>query len=88
MFSYLTSLGLFHSQTAQNGSGGGQGLEAAVYQQGAAVTYNQDGQESSGCDGIAFKALADPKVAALPGAGGALMGAYTAGAAPGCNHSS
>ncbi|XP_076022675.1 RNA-binding protein 10 isoform X2 [Genypterus blacodes] len=68
------------TQTAQNGSGGGQSLDAAVYQQGAAVTYNQEGHESSGCDGTAFKALTDPKAAALPSTGGALIGAYAAGA--------
>ncbi|XP_042264536.1 RNA-binding protein 10 isoform X2 [Thunnus maccoyii] len=70
------------TQTAQNGSGGGQSIETAVYQQGEAVTYNQEGHEYSGPDGTTFKAQADTRVAALPGTGAALMGAYTAGAAP------
>ncbi|XP_022597625.1 RNA-binding protein 10-like [Seriola dumerili] len=71
------------TQTAQNGSGGGQSIDTAVYQQGAAVTYNQDGHEYSGPDGTTFKAQADTRVPALPSAGAALMGAYTGGAAPG-----
>ncbi|KAM7411808.1 hypothetical protein PAMA_021673 [Pampus argenteus] len=66
------------TQTAQNGSGGGQSIETAVYQQGAAVTYNQEGHEYSGPNGTTFKA--DARVATSTGA--ALMGAYTAGAAP------
>ncbi|KAJ3586746.1 hypothetical protein NHX12_013140 [Muraenolepis orangiensis] len=33
------------TQTVQNGSGGGQGVDAAMYQQGAAVAYNLDGQD-------------------------------------------
>ncbi|XP_056240284.1 RNA-binding protein 10 isoform X1 [Seriola aureovittata] len=71
------------TQTAQNGSGGGQSIDTAVYQQGAAVTYNQDGHEYSGPDATTFKAQADARVPALPSAGAALMGAYTGGAAPG-----
>ena len=71
----------FLSQTAQNGSAGGQSIDTAVYQQGAAVTYNQEGTDYSGLDGTTYKA--DVRVAALPGAGTALMGAYTGGAAPG-----
>ncbi|XP_071332453.1 RNA-binding protein 10 [Trachinotus anak] len=70
------------TQTAQNGSGGGQSIDTAVYQQGAAVTYNQEGHEFSGPDGTTFKAQADTRVPALPSAGAALMGAYTGGAAP------
>ncbi|KAG8002638.1 RNA-binding protein 10, partial [Nibea albiflora] len=70
------------TQTAQNGSSGGQSIDAAVYQQGAAVTYSQDGNEYSGLDGTTFKAQADARVAGLPGAGTALMGAYTGGSAP------
>lgn len=76
----------FQSQTAQNGSGGGQSIDTAVYQQGAAVTYNQEGNEYSVLDGATFKAQADARVAALPVAGAALMGAYTGGAAPGWYH--
>lgn len=52
-----------------------------MYQQGAAVTYNQDGNEYSGIDGTTFKALAEARVAALPGVGAAQMGAYAGGAA-------
>ncbi|XP_070695363.1 RNA-binding protein 10 isoform X2 [Pempheris klunzingeri] len=70
------------TQTAQNGSGGGQSIDSAVYQQGAAVTYGQDGNEYSGLDGTTFKAQTDARVAALPSAGAALIGAYTGGVAP------
>ncbi|XP_041801094.1 RNA-binding protein 10 [Chelmon rostratus] len=69
------------TQTAQNGSGAGQSVDTAVYQQGAAVTYSQDGNEYSGQDGTTFKAQVDARVASLPSAGPALMGAYTGGAA-------
>ena len=82
----LTLLNLFHFQTAQNGSGGGQSIDTAVYQQGAAVTYSQEGNEYSGLDGTTFKAQADVRVAALPSAGAGLIGAYTGGAAPGWYH--
>ncbi|KAM3617409.1 uncharacterized protein V6R79_005784 [Siganus canaliculatus] len=64
------------TQTAQNGASGGQNVDAAVYQQGAAVTYSQEGNEYSGKDGTAFKAQADTRVGALPSAGAALMGSY------------
>ncbi|KAM3871728.1 RNA-binding protein 10 [Diretmus argenteus] len=64
------------TQTAQNGSGGGQGTDTAVYQQGAAVTYSQEGQEYSGLDGTSFNAQPN---ATLPSTGAALMGAYTGG---------
>ncbi|GLD46160.1 RNA-binding protein 10-like protein [Lates japonicus] len=70
------------TQTAQNGSGAAQSIDTAVYQQGAAVTYSQEGHEYSGPDGTTFKAQADARVPALPSAGAALMGAYTGGAAP------
>ncbi|XP_071372352.1 RNA-binding protein 10 isoform X2 [Centroberyx affinis] len=70
------------TQTTQNGSGEGQSIDPAVYQQGAPVTYNQDGQEYSGPDGTAFKAQAGASGAAVPSTGAALMGAYTGGAAP------
>ncbi|KAK5863653.1 hypothetical protein PBY51_000667 [Eleginops maclovinus] len=70
------------TQTAQNGSVGGQTTDTAVYQQGAAVTYSQEGVEYSGLDGTHFKAQGDARASALPGAGTALMGAYTGGAGP------
>ncbi|XP_029291895.1 RNA-binding protein 10 [Cottoperca gobio] len=69
------------TQTAQNGSAVGQTIDTAVYQQGAAVTYNQEGNEYSALDGTTFKAQGDSRVA-LPGAGTALMGAYTGRAGP------
>ncbi|KAF3860511.1 hypothetical protein F7725_000766 [Dissostichus mawsoni] len=71
------------TQTPQNGSGGGQTTDTAVYQQGAAVTYNQEGVEYSGLDGTHFKSQGDARASALPGARTALMGAYTGGAAAG-----
>lgn len=80
---FLFFVCVFFSQTAQNGSGGGQSIDTAVYQQGAAVTYNQEGTDYSGLDGTSFKVQADVRVAALPGAGTALMGAYAGGVAPG-----
>lgn len=80
MFGYKN---LHHSQTPQNGSGGGQTTDTAVYQQGAAVTYNQEGVEYSGLDGTHFKSQGDARASALPGARTALMGAYTGGAAAG-----
>lgn len=64
------------TQTAQNGSIGGQKLDSAVYQQGAAVTYSQEGLECTGVDGAAFKGQADSRVAGLPAAGAALLGTY------------
>ncbi|KAF3696945.1 RNA-binding protein 10 [Channa argus] len=70
------------TQTTQNGSGGGQSLDTAVYQQGAAVTYNQDGNEYSGPGGTTFKPQVDSRVAAVPSAGVALMSAYSAGTPP------
>ncbi|KAI9530652.1 hypothetical protein NQZ68_000142 [Dissostichus eleginoides] len=69
------------TQTPQNGSGGGQTTDTAVYQQGAAVTYNQEGVEYSGLDGTHFKSQGEARASALPGARTALMGAYTGGAA-------
>ncbi|XP_029995115.1 RNA-binding protein 10 isoform X1 [Sphaeramia orbicularis] len=68
------------TQTAQNGSVG-QSVDGAVFQQGAAVTYNQDGHGYSGSDGTSFKGQADTRITALPTAGAALMGAYTTGGA-------
>ncbi|XP_026188098.1 RNA-binding protein 10 isoform X2 [Mastacembelus armatus] len=70
------------TQTARNGSSGGQGIDTAAYQQGAAVTYSHEGNEYSGPDGTTFKAQADARVAVLPSSGVAPMGAYTVGAAP------
>ncbi|XP_029010994.1 RNA-binding protein 10 isoform X2 [Betta splendens] len=70
------------TQTTQNGLGRGQSIDTAVYQQGAAVAYSQEGTEYSAPDGTAFKAQADARVAAIPSAGVALMGAYAAVAAP------
>ncbi|XP_026224140.1 RNA-binding protein 10 isoform X3 [Anabas testudineus] len=68
------------TQTTQNGSVRGQNIDTTVYQQGAAVTYNQEGNEYSGPDGTTFKAQADGRIAAMPSAGAALMGAYAAAA--------
>lgn len=72
-----------HSQTAPNGSSGSQSIDTAVYQQGAAVTYNRERHDFSGPDGTSFKAQADTRVPSLPGAGAALVAAYRGGAAPG-----
>lgn len=83
VFASLKKKNLFHSQTAQNGSGGGQSTDTAVCQQGAAVSYSQEGNVYSGLDGTTFKAQTDARVAALPSAGAALMGSYTGGPAPG-----
>lgn len=79
----LISNDLFHSLAAQNGSGGGQGVDTAVCQQGAALPYSQEGSAFAGLSSIAFKAQTDARVAALPSAGTALMGAYTAGTVTG-----
>uniref|UniRef100_A0A8D3A0Y2 RNA-binding protein 10-like n=1 Tax=Scophthalmus maximus TaxID=52904 RepID=A0A8D3A0Y2_SCOMX len=73
------------TQTAPNGSSGSQSIDTAVYQQGAAVTYNRERHDFSGPDGTSFKAQADTRVPSLPGAGAALVAAYRGGAAPGCN---
>ncbi|XP_054464461.1 RNA-binding protein 10 isoform X2 [Anoplopoma fimbria] len=69
------------TQTVQNGSSASQSIDTAVYQQGPAVTYSQEGNEYSGLDGTTFKVQGDGR-AALPGAGAAQMGSYTGGAAP------
>ncbi|XP_041860417.1 RNA-binding protein 10 isoform X2 [Melanotaenia boesemani] len=69
------------TQNSQNGSGGSQSVDSAVYQQGAAVTYSQEGQEYTG-PAAAFKAQSDTKVAALLTAGASLNGSYAGGAAP------
>ncbi|XP_022047500.2 RNA-binding protein 10 [Acanthochromis polyacanthus] len=70
------------TQTSQNGSSGGQSIDTAVYQQGAAVTYSQEGHGYTGPDSTTFKAQPDTRVVALPSAGAALNGAYAGGAAP------
>ncbi|TNN82353.1 RNA-binding protein 5 [Liparis tanakae] len=68
------------TQTTPNGSGVSQSVDTAVYQQGAAVTYNQEGNDYSGLDGTTFQAQADVRVAVLP-AGAAQMGVHTGGGA-------
>ena len=72
-----------NAQTAQNGSSGGQSVDTGVYQQGSAVTYNQEGHEYSGPDGATFKAQADARLPALLSLGASLVGTYSGGAAPG-----
>ncbi|XP_017270557.1 RNA-binding protein 10 [Kryptolebias marmoratus] len=62
------------TQNTQLGSGVGQGVDAAVCQQGAAVTYSQEGLKYAGAD-----CTADSRVAALPSAGASLNGAYAGG---------
>uniref|UniRef100_I3K387 RNA binding motif protein 10 n=1 Tax=Oreochromis niloticus TaxID=8128 RepID=I3K387_ORENI len=71
------------TQTTQNGPGGGQSVDTSVYQQGAAVTYSQEGLEYAGQDGTTFKPQADNRVAALTSGVASLNGAYAGGAAPG-----
>lgn len=56
--------------------------DAAVCQQAAAVSYGQEGTVYSVMDGT-LKSPTDPKIAALPCAGVALMGTYPGGGAPG-----
>lgn len=65
----------------QNGPARGMSADTAVCQQAAAVSYGQEGTMYSVMDG-ALKSPTDPKIAALPAAGVALMGTYTGGAAP------
>lgn len=74
---------LLNSQTSQNGPGGGQSVDTSVYQQGAAVTYSQEGLEYAGQDGTTFKPQADNRVTALTSGVASLNGAYAGGAAPG-----
>lgn len=66
-------------QTAQNGRSGGQGVETALCQQGAAVSYSQEGNVYSVLDVASFKPQTDVRVATLPGAGAAQMGTFPAG---------
>lgn len=65
---------------AQNASGVGQDVDAAVCQQGAAVTYSQEGHKYSGPD-----SMTDSRGAALPIAGASLNGAYSGEGATGSN---
>ncbi|KAM6976894.1 RNA-binding protein 10 [Aplochiton taeniatus] len=71
------------TQTVQTGSAGGQGVDAGVYQQGAAVAYGLESQEYAVPEGSAFKAQAGAVGTALPATGAGLMGAYAGGATPG-----
>lgn len=57
-------------------------MNGAAFQQGAAVTYNQDGNTYSGPDSTTFKAQAHAGVTVLPSATASVTGAYTA-AGPG-----
>lgn len=66
-------------QAAQNGPSGGLGVDTALCQQGAAVSYSQKGNTFSGLDVSSFKPQTDVRVAPLPGAGAALMGTFPAG---------
>lgn len=68
--------------STQNGPARGMSADTAVCQQAAAVSYGQEGTMYSVMDGT-LKSPTDPKIAALPAAGVALMGTYTGGAAPG-----
>uniref|UniRef100_A0A1A7WUN2 RNA binding motif protein 10 n=1 Tax=Iconisemion striatum TaxID=60296 RepID=A0A1A7WUN2_9TELE len=61
----------------QNAPNGGKGVDAAMYQQGAAVTYSQEGLKYSGPDGS--RVPTDSRVAALPNAVATLNGAFTGG---------
>lgn len=70
------------TQTTQNGPGGGQSVDTSVYQQGAAVTYSQEGLEYAGQEGTTFKTQADNRVTALTSGVASLNGAYAGGAAP------
>lgn len=47
------------------------------------MSYSQEANVYPGLDGATFKAQAEARIAVLPGAGVALMGAYTGGPAPG-----
>uniref|UniRef100_A0A3P9K622 RNA-binding protein 10 n=1 Tax=Oryzias latipes TaxID=8090 RepID=A0A3P9K622_ORYLA len=51
------------SQNIQQGLGGN--VDAAVYQQGAAITYSHDAKEYAGLDGTTFKSQADARTASL-----------------------
>lgn len=75
-------LGVFHPQNAQNGSGGGPEY-GEMYQQGAAVAYNQEGNDYALLDGQHFQVQTDSRVASLPSAGAPLRVAYSATATPG-----
>lgn len=66
-------------QAAQNGPSGGQGVDTALCQQVAAVSYSREGNTFSGLDVAPFKPQTDVRIAALPGAGAAQMGTFPAG---------
>lgn len=66
-------------QAAKNGPSGGQGVDTALCQQGAAVSYSQKGNTFSGLDVASFKPQTDIRVAPLPCARAALMGTFPAG---------
>lgn len=66
-------------QAAQNGPSGGLGVDTALCQQGAAVSYSQKGNTFSGLDVSSFKPQTDVRISPLPGAGAALMGTFPAG---------
>lgn len=66
-------------QAAQNGPSGGPGVDTALCQQGAAVSYSQKRNTFSGLDVSSFKPQTDVRVAPIPGGGAALMGTFPAG---------
>uniref|UniRef100_A0A3Q2QZY8 RNA binding motif protein 10 n=2 Tax=Fundulus heteroclitus TaxID=8078 RepID=A0A3Q2QZY8_FUNHE len=75
----VASTAIAAAQWAISQNTNGSGEDAAVYQQGAAVTYSQEGQNYTGPDGSASRAQTDSRTAALSGAGAALNGAYAGG---------
>lgn len=76
---YLLSFSTF---SPKNGPAGSKSADTAVCQQGGAVSYSQEGDLFSGLDGT-LKSIKDTEIAALTGAGVAMIGPYTGGAAPG-----
>ncbi|XP_061651956.1 RNA-binding protein 10 isoform X1 [Phyllopteryx taeniolatus] len=71
------------TQTAQNGSSGGQSTEyREMYQQGAAITYIQEGNGYSLPDGQHFQVQTESRVASLPSAAAPLKGTYPAATTP------
>ncbi|XP_024148654.1 RNA-binding protein 10 isoform X2 [Oryzias melastigma] len=50
---------------SQNIQGPGGNVDAAVYQQGAAMTYSHDAKEYTGQDGTTFKSQADARAASM-----------------------
>ncbi|KAM9752480.1 RNA-binding protein 10 isoform 2-T6 [Menidia menidia] len=67
------------TQNTQNGAD--QSAGSAVYQQGAAVSYSQEGHDV-GPDATTPKTQADTRVAGLPSAGPFLNGTFTTGGVP------